>query len=168
MDATFEPERTDDPQFCTPSRPGQLTLDDQLCFALYSAANAITRAYRPLLSEFGITYSQYLLLLALWQHGASSVREVAEHLRLGANAITPLVDQLEAAGLVTRTRGTIDRRVVTVAVTPQGDLLRARAAETQYRVLCRTGLSDEALARIRADLWALTERIAAALPPGRL
>lgn len=161
MDGQIEalPERP--PLACSPSRPGELVLDDQLCFALYSAINAVTRAYRPLLNRLGVTYPQYLVMLALWQHGAGPVRALAERLRLGANAITPLVDQLEAAGLVTRTRGSVDRRVVVVAVTLQGERLRSEAAEAQYAVLCRTGLDDETVARLRGELHALADRLAA-------
>ena len=98
----------------------QLRLDDQLCFALYAATNAVTRTYRPLLAKIGITYPQYLVMLVLWQHGPNSVGAVGKRLHLAASAITPLVDQLERAGMVARARGTADRRVVQVRLTDKG------------------------------------------------
>ncbi len=75
----------------------RLRLDDQLCFALYAATNAITRAYRPLLRELGVTYPQYLTLMALWQHSTGTVSELAHRLDLPAHAMTPLPQRLEQA-----------------------------------------------------------------------
>jgi len=91
-------------------------LDDQICFALYSATHAITRRYRRLLEDIGLTYPQYLLMLILWQDGSATVGQIARRLDLGSHAITPLVARLQLAGLVQRTRGA-DRRQVTVTAT---------------------------------------------------
>lgn len=139
----------------------RLRLDDQLCFALYAATNAVTRSYRPLLGALGLTYPQYLVMLVLWQDGATSVRGIADQLQLGASAITPMVDQLETAGLATRVRSNTDRRVVVVVLTEAGRKLEAAAAAVQEAVVCRTGLSEQALATLRSDLNALVDRIAA-------
>ncbi|MCJ2100707.1 MarR family winged helix-turn-helix transcriptional regulator [Methylobacterium sp. E-046] len=139
--------------------PG-LLLNDQLCFALYAATNAVVRAYRPMLAELGLTYPQYLLMLALWQDGSGSVHALAERLRLGPNAITPLVDRLEAAGFVTRARGT-DRRVVLVALTKTGIGLEAKVSVAQQSVVCRVGLADRDLAALRKELQDLTDRLTA-------
>ncbi len=145
-------------------RPSRLRLDDQLCFALYAATNAVTRAYRPLLGALGFTYPQYLVMLALWQDGALSVREIAARLRLGPSAITPLIDQLEAAGFVSRTRSGTDRRMVTVVVSETGRNLHEAAAAAQEAVVCRTGLSEDALRALRDELNALVDRIASPRP----
>ncbi len=142
-----------------PSRRRRLRLDDQLCFALYAATNAVVRAYRPLLGELGLTYPQYLVMLALWQDGAAPARTLAARLQLGASAITPLVDRLEAAGLVTRARGA-DRRVVLVALTEAGRRREERVAVAQETVVCRTGLAEDSLAELRQELKALVDRIA--------
>jgi len=142
------------------SRKSRLRLDDQLCFALYAATNAVVRAYRPLLGELGLTYPQYLVMLALWQDGTTPIHALAERLQLGANAVTPLVDKLEAAGFVTRARGA-DRRVVFVALTEVGIQLEEKVAAAQQTVVCRTGLGDRDLADLRQDLKDLTDRIAA-------
>ncbi|SFL58216.1 MarR family winged helix-turn-helix transcriptional regulator [Methylorubrum salsuginis] len=141
------------------ARKRRLRLDDQLCFALYAATNAVVRAYRPLLGELGLTYPQYLVMLALWQDGAAPAHTLAARLQLGASAITPLVDRLEAAGLVTRARGT-DRRVVLVALTEAGRRLEEKVAVAQQAVVCRTGLEEDSLAALRQELKALADRIA--------
>lgn len=141
------------------ARPRRLRLDDQLCFALYAATNAVTRTYRPLLGALGLTYPQYLVMLVLWQDGAKSIRGIAARLQLGPSAITPLVDQLEAAELVTRVRGGSDRRIVVVELTEVGRHLEDAAAIAQDAVVCGTGLTDEALAALRHTLVDLVDRI---------
>lgn len=141
--------------------PLRLRLDDQLCFALYAATNAVTRAYRPLLGALGITYPQYLVMLVLWQDGASPVRQIANRLQLGPSAVTPLVDQLERVGLVTRERGAVDRRLVVITPTQAGSALEHDAAVAQHAVECRTQLTKPALADLREELHALVDRMAA-------
>jgi DNA-binding MarR family transcriptional regulator len=131
-----------------------LRLDDQLCFALYAATNAITRAYRPLLRELGITYPQYLTLMALWQHGTGTVSGLAQLLDLPAHAMTPLLQRLEHAGLIVRRRSPIDSRVVGVE-------LETKAATVQRTVECATGLSPQALAALRGELHDLVNDLRA-------
>ncbi len=97
-----------------------LRLDDQLCFGLYAATNAVTRAYRPLLRAIGLTYPQYLVMLVLWEQDQVSVHEIADRLELAPHAISPLLGRLEDAGLVVRRRDTSDRRVVWVGLTQAG------------------------------------------------
>ena len=143
------------------SKKSRLRLDDQLCFALYAATNALVRAYRPMLAELGLTYPQYLVMLALWQDGTTAIHALAERLQLGSNAVTPLIDKLEAAGFVTRTRGA-DRRVVLVVLSEVGIQLEADVSAAQQSVVCRTGLADRELADLRQELKDLSGRIAAA------
>ncbi|WP_348625538.1 MarR family transcriptional regulator [Methylobacterium sp. 10] len=133
-------------------------MDDQICFALYAATNAVVRAYRPLLGELGLTYPQYLVMLALWQDGTSSVHVLAERLHLGSNAVTPLVDKLETAGFVTRARGT-DRRVVFVALTEAGRRLENDVSDAQQVVACRLGLDGSDLVDLRRELKNLASRL---------
>ena len=130
----------------------KLRLDDQLCFALYTATNAITRAYRPLLRELGITYPQYLTLMVLWQFGDRSIGDIAARLVLPGHAVTPMIDRLETAGLVERRRYDQDRRIVLVGLTPAGVELEAAAARVQHTVACQTRLSPGALAELRDEL----------------
>lgn len=130
----------------------RLRLDDQLCFALYAATIAITRAYRPLLRKLGITYPQYLTLMALWQHGDATVGELARRLDLPPHALTPLLRRLERAGLILRRRSPLDTRVVLVELTPDGVRLEQAAAAVQCTVACSTGLTPHALAALRGKL----------------
>ncbi len=134
-------------------------LDDQLCFAVYAATNALTRAYRPLLGTIGLTYPQYLVLMVLWQDGTRSVQAIGDRLRLGASAITPLLDRLETAGFVVRGRSETDRRVVLVTVTAAGQALQAQVTVAQQNVVCQSGLLPEAMNQLRQDLLALVERL---------
>jgi DNA-binding MarR family transcriptional regulator len=133
-------------------------LGDQLCFALYAATNAITRVYRPLLKEIGLTYPQYLVLLILWE-GPRQVGEIAERLRLASHAVSPLLDRLEQADLVRRTRPEADGRVVLVELTDNGRRLEERAAQVQEHVRCATMLDPDEVNRLRSDLHALLERL---------
>ena len=84
--------------------PEQFKLDNQLCFRLYTASRLITQAYYPVLSEQGLTYPQYLVLLALWEKDAQPVNDIAKRLYLETNTVTPLLKRMEAAGLVSRRR----------------------------------------------------------------
>lgn len=137
----------------------RLRLDEQVCFALYAASNAVTRAYAPQLEQIGLTYPQFLVMIVLWEDGPSTLGNVAKRLRLPSNAITPLVDRLEAKELVERRRNAGDRRTVIVAPTKAGMLLMDDAAEVQAAVEARTKLDGSELSRLRRDLRVLAERV---------
>lgn len=138
----------------------RLTLDDQLCYALYATTNAVTRAYRPLLDDIGLTYPQYLVMLALWQDGPRTVGGIADRLALPQNAVGQIVKRLTEKGYVTRGRAT-DRRQLRIAVTETGEALERKAAEAQEKVVCATALDPDELARLRTDLAALATRMEA-------
>ncbi|WP_319805781.1 MarR family winged helix-turn-helix transcriptional regulator [Dactylosporangium fulvum] len=133
-----------------------LPLDRQVCFALYSATRAVTARYRPLLDELGITYPQYLALLALWERDGQTVKDLGAALRLESSTLSPLLKRLEAAGLVRRERRADDERSVTVRLTPSGSALRIRAADLPARLLCADGLDARELAELRTTLTRLT------------
>ena len=137
----------------------QLRLDDQLCFALYAATNAVTRSYKPKLAKIGITYPQYILLLALWQDGPRTISDIARRLKLPANGITPVIDRLEAAGLVVRCRDLEDRRVISIHLTAEGVALEDEAARAQFSVVCETQLDGAALQALRQELHAMVQRM---------
>ncbi|WP_330458324.1 MarR family transcriptional regulator [Streptomyces sp. NBC_00820] len=141
---------------------GSPLLDDQLCFALYAAQRAVTAAYRPLLDDLGLTYPQYLVLLVLWERGEIGVKELAGALRLDYGTVSPLLKRLEAAGLVRRERAAADERSVLVTCTGRGEQLQERAARLPDALLAATGLDTREVARLREDLWRLTERVDAA------
>jgi DNA-binding MarR family transcriptional regulator len=134
-------------------------LDDQLCFALYAATNAVTRVYRPLLKAIGLTYPQYLVLLILWEHGSLQVGEIATQLHLATHAVSPILDRLEEADLVIRIKDDDDGRVVQVELTSAGAALEAAAAAVQEEVRCSTMLDPDEVTQLRADLKTLLERM---------
>lgn len=137
----------------TPAAGEGPRLDGQLCFALYSAANLTTRLYRPLLEPLGITYPQYLALMALWERAPRSVGELGEALGLDSGTLTPLLKRLEAGGFVTRTRDARDERRVLVGLTPAGADLRARAAAIPETLRCGLPLPLHDAAALRDALW---------------
>jgi MarR family transcriptional regulator, organic hydroperoxide resistance regulator len=136
-----------------------LHLDDQLCFALYSASRAMTAAYAPLLGELGLTYPQYLVMLVLWEHEGERVSAIGDRLALDSATLTPLLKRLEARGLIARKRSTADERVVEVFLTAEGKRLKRRAAEVPKCMLEKVQLSVADATRLRAQLNALIEQL---------
>ncbi|KQV90167.1 MarR family winged helix-turn-helix transcriptional regulator [Rhizobacter sp. Root1221] len=136
-----------------------LALDRQLCFALYSTSLAMTRRYKPLLAPLGVTYPQYLVLLALWEHEELGVAELGERLFLDFGTLSPLLKRMEASGWLTRTRDPEDERRVRVTLTDGGRALRdtARAVPHQLADATRCQLDEllsltDRLQRLRAQL----------------
>jgi DNA-binding MarR family transcriptional regulator len=144
-----------------------LRLDDQLCFALYHASRAVTRAYAPLLEPLGLTYPQYLVLLLLWERDGVPVRQLGERLALDSGTLTPLLKRLEQQGIVERRRGRDDERVVRIHLTAAGRALRTKARKVPTDLACRAGydLASERsvrdLVRLREELTALAHRLSA-------
>ncbi|WKN48549.1 MarR family winged helix-turn-helix transcriptional regulator [Nocardioides sp. Arc9.136] len=136
----------------------QLALDVQLCFPLYAATRAVTQRYGELLADVGLTYPQYLALLALWEAGGPvTVGGLGQRLRLDSGTLTPLLKRLEAVGHVSRRRDPADERRVLVEPTEQGWALRDRVAGVPERLLEGMGLSVEELVRLRRDLGTLLD-----------
>jgi len=133
----------------------RLRLDSQLCFPLYAAANAVSRAYRPLLEPLGLTYPQYLVMLVLWESAPLSVGEVGERLLLDSGTLTPLLKRLESAGLVQRQRDADDERRVVVDLTPAGHRLKEKARAVPEALACRVLIAPNDARRLRQDLKAL-------------
>lgn len=139
-------------------------LEEQLCFALYSASRAFTRAYAPVLEPLGLTYPQYLVMLVLWERDDLSVSSLGERLGLDSGTLTPLLKRLEEASLVHRARDPEDERVLRVTLSPAGRALADRAAEVPEALACRLGstlTADAAreLGALRDTLHALTRRL---------
>ena len=131
-------------------------LDEQLCFALYTASRAMTSCYRPMLDALGITYPQFLVLLVLWERGDCSVTGIGNALQLETGTLSPLLKRLEAGGFITRTRQTGDERSVVVGLTPAGRALEEQAAEIQRAAQAATGLTDVEIVALRDSLRGLT------------
>ena len=136
-----------------------LKLKNQLCFALYAATNAITRAYRSRLSHIGLTYPQYLVMMVLWEADGITVKTIAEHLHLDSPTITPLLKRLESCGFVSRQRNVKDERVVNVFLTDTGRGIQARVADMQKGVACQTGMQETQFIELRSTLHELVDSI---------
>ena len=138
-----------------------LQLDNQLCFALYSASLAMTKVYKPILGALGLTYPQYLVMLVLWQHDTLTVSELGEHLFLDSGTLTPLPKRMEGAGLVERARSAEDERRVLVAPTPAGRKLKSRAGKVPVCLLQATGCTVPELVALTRQVHAVRDRLTA-------
>ena len=137
-----------------------LRLDQQICFALYGAAHAFTRAYKPLLDPIGLTYPQYLVMMALWEKQTSTVKALGEMLGLDSGTLSPLLKRLEHAGLITRKRGTVDERQVLVALTPKGADLKKEGVKIMAAIGGATVCGLDELAQLRDRVNALKYSLA--------
>ncbi|MBY9068052.1 MarR family transcriptional regulator [Hyphomonas sp. WL0036] len=141
---------------------GPVLLDQALCFAIYSAGLAFNRVYKPILDPLGLTYPQYLVMIALWEAEGQTVSELGQHLFLESNTLTPLLKRLETAGLVSRTRDKADERQVRVSLTEKGKGLLKGASCVPEQVLAATGLTVEQLTRLRGSISTLRDNLRAA------
>lgn len=138
----------------------QLLLDNQLCFLFHRISRELTAAYRPLLADLGLTYPQYLVMLALWESDGVGVGELGDRLALDTGTLSPLLRRMEQAGLLRRTRSSADERRVTVHLSEAGRALEARAAGVP-EALARHLVDDmAAYAELKAQLGALATRLA--------
>ncbi|MEU5037468.1 MULTISPECIES: MarR family winged helix-turn-helix transcriptional regulator [Streptomyces] len=133
-----------------------LRLDHQVCFSLHAASRAFGGYYRRALKDLGLTYSQYLVMLVLWEQGPQSVKAIGERLHLDSGTLSPLLKRLESAGLVRRERSREDERSVVIDLTDEGAELRERALSVPRGVLAATGLSLEEVLGLQEVLGRLT------------
>lgn len=143
-----------------------LSLDDFLCLDLYATSRAVMKAYTPLLEPLGLTYPQYLVMVALWERDEPMVRELAQRLSLDSGTLSPLLKRLEAAGLVKRSRSREDERAVTIALTPAGRALQKRAPEVVSRIADLFGLSLAEMQQLKGVLRQIARRMDATAAEG--
>lgn len=129
-----------------------LPLDDQLCFSLYAASMAVSRAYKPTFDAFGLTYPQYLVLHTLWEQDGRTIGKIAERLSLESSTVTPPVKRLEAAGFVTRMRDVHDERQVHVWLTKAGMDMRQQCGCLTEELLRSTGMTSEQLGKLNLEI----------------
>ena len=141
-----------------------LLLDNQLCFALYSASLAMTKFYKPLLDPLGLTYPQYLVMLVLWEGDGITVSQLGERIALDSGTLTPLLKRLEASDLLHRLRDASDERRVLLQLTPAGRALKAKAMAVPESVACASGCALDELAALTARLKALRHQITDSTP----
>ena len=138
-----------------------LLLDNQLCFALYSASLAMTKLYKPLLDELGLTYPQYLAMLVLWEQDGVMVSELGQRLSLDSGTLTPLLKRLESAGLIARIRAVEDERRVHITLTAAGRKLRTRARKIPGCILDAAQCSIPELVQLTHQIQDLRDRLSA-------
>lgn len=129
-----------------------LRLENQVCFALVTAARNVVSIYRPVLEPLGLTHPQYLVMLALWEQAPRSLSALAGELAMEPATLSPLVKRLEAQGRVKRTRRVDDERVLDIDLTADGRALRERAIEVPARIMERVGIDESALVALRDGL----------------
>ncbi|MFT0179072.1 MarR family winged helix-turn-helix transcriptional regulator [Pseudomonas benzopyrenica] len=136
-----------------------LLLDQQLCFALYSTSLAMTKVYKPLLEEVGLTYPQYLMMLVLWENDRLPLKELARRLHQDSGALTPVLKRLEAEGYVTRQRNAEDERNLSIELTEAGRALRERAREINGTISGYCALGDAQMNALRENLMTLRAKL---------
>ena len=138
-----------------------LQLDNQLCFALYSTSLAMTKVYKPLLAELGLTYPQYLAMLVLWERDGLMVSELGDKLYLDSGTLTPLLKRLEASGYISRIRDVEDERRVYITLTSSGRKLKTRAAKIPGCILSASQCSVPELMSLTSQVQALRKKLVA-------
>ncbi|HIC45998.1 MAG TPA: MarR family transcriptional regulator [Methylophaga aminisulfidivorans] len=136
-----------------------LRLDNQLCFALYTATNSITRFYRSLLNEYDLTYPQYLVLVVLWEKDGIAIKDVMRQLKLDSGTLSPIIKRLQSAELVEKVRTDEDERVVRLFLTDKAKQLEPLIAEVQTKVACKTALSSSEFFELLSTLNELTNSL---------
>jgi MarR family transcriptional regulator, organic hydroperoxide resistance regulator len=134
-------------------------LDAMLCFAIYGAAHAFTRAYKPLLEPLGLTYPQYLVMMALWAEDGQKVKTLGDRLGLDSGTLSPLLKRLEQSGLVARRRDPEDERQVKITLTPQGQALREKSDGVMAAIGKATGCSLDEVSALREALVGLKDKL---------
>ncbi|MBX3506565.1 MAG: MarR family transcriptional regulator [Parvibaculum sp.] len=137
------------------SQDDPLSLDNQLCFALYSSSLLMTKLYKPMLDEIGLTYPQYLAMLALWEEDGVTVSALGGRLYLDSGTLTPLLKRLEKAGLIARERNAEDERQVLVRLTQAGRALKRQAAAIPKKLAASSGVPVMELMALRKKLQKL-------------
>jgi DNA-binding MarR family transcriptional regulator len=147
-----------------PAIEEKLLLDSFLCFAIYSAGHSFNQFYRPLLDAIGLTYPQYLVMVALWTENDQTVKALGQKLLLDSSTLTPLLKRLETTGYLTRSRDPDDERQVRVRLTAAGRALKNRARSIPVCVEGTLGLSNDALKKVQADVLAIRDRLLSKRP----
>jgi DNA-binding MarR family transcriptional regulator len=142
-----------------------LALDKQLCFALYSASLAMTKMYKPLLAPLGLTYPQYLVMLALWEEDGQTVSALGDKLALDSGTLTPLLKRLQAQGALTRERDTVDERRVIVRLSGAGRALKAAARRVPPQVAQATGCELDEIVQLTRQLARMRDALLRAAAP---
>ncbi|MBS0535367.1 MAG: MarR family transcriptional regulator [Proteobacteria bacterium] len=142
-----------------PKAANRPDVSDLLCFAIYSTGHAFNRVYKPLLDALGLTYPQYLVMVALWAENDQTVGQLGDRLFLESSTLTPLLKRLEALGFLTRKRDPEDERQVRLRLTDKGANLRKKARDVGGCIIEAVGLSGEAAVKLRGDIVRLRDNL---------
>lgn len=135
-----------------------LRLENQLCFALVTAARNVVAIYRPILEPLGLTHPQYLVMLALWERAPRTLNDLAAELAMEPATASPLVKRLEAEGLIARERSVQDERRLEITLTAAGAALRSRALDVPHQVMAAVGMGADEIATLREGLGSFVGR----------
>ena len=138
-----------------------LSLDNQVCFALYSASNAMGRAYQPLLKALDLTYLQYIVMMVLWEEQSINVKQLGRRIHLDSGTLTPLLKRLETKGYVSRTRSQEDERIRIISVTELGTELREKAKTIPVEMMGMSKMNIEELIKLKSDCEKLLANLTA-------
>ncbi|OTG94198.1 MarR family winged helix-turn-helix transcriptional regulator [Acinetobacter sp. ANC 3832] len=138
-----------------------LKLDKQLCFPLYAASNLLVKVYRPLLEPLGLTYSQYLVMLVLWERDSVSVGDLGHCLYLDSGTLTPLLKRMESSGFINRRRDSNDERRVLVSLTTKGSEIKELAVDIPNKLSEQLNISD--IGELRSEIQSLVQSLAKAV-----
>ncbi|GAA3399704.1 MarR family winged helix-turn-helix transcriptional regulator [Paenibacillus hodogayensis] len=141
------------------NRDDSLTLDNQLCFALYACSREMTKLYRPFLDELELTYTQYVALLALWEQDDVTVKQLGSRLYLDSGTLTPLLKKMEQAQLIVRARDAADERNVRIRLTERGGTLKQKVCDAQQKAFSRANIPAEETKELRDRLTRLLQQI---------
>ena len=136
-----------------------LKLENQLCFAVYALSREITKMYRPFLNMLGLTYTQYLVMIVLWEKDGIPLKELGKDLSLDSGTLTPLLKKLEVEGLINRKRDHRDERNLLIFLTEEGLKLKEKAESVPQKVRCKIPLEDEEIAVMRKKLQAILKSL---------
>ncbi|MCC5801996.1 MarR family transcriptional regulator [Rossellomorea vietnamensis] len=136
-----------------------LLLENQICFKIYTAEREITKLYRSLLEEIGVTYPQYLALLVLWEEKTISVKELGRKLFLDSGTLTPMLKRMEANGLVERKRSSEDERSVIISLTDKGLEMKEKAECIPTRLLDRLEMDGDELSKLDQTLTTILNKL---------
>lgn len=132
-----------------PNQDSNFILDKQVCFSLYSASNAMGRAYQPLLKKMDLTYLQYIVMMVLWQYSSMNVKELGSKIHLDSGTLTPLLKRLESKGLIVRSYCQKDERVRIISLSDKGRKMRQQAKEVPNAMFCKSKMTADELAQLK-------------------
>ncbi len=137
----------------------KLKLDNQLCFALYAASKEVVRLYKPILDNYGLTYTQYIVMMVLWEVKTTSVKDLGEKVRLDSGTLSPLLNKLAEMGHITKVRDINDSRVVIIKLTEKGENLKQEMTTVPDEILCKIPMDLKELYNLKLSLDALVKTI---------